>query len=96
LHDSQADDFDEPVVRGVVARRLVPRPRAAAVTGNVQKQNGVNFEIFDALRQVLAVALQRHVVRQALPLAVQQLDAAPDAVEQFVVHSRAKLFRIGL
>lgn len=43
LHDRQADDFDQSVVRGVVAGRLVPRPRAAAVAGNVQKQYGVHL-----------------------------------------------------
>lgn len=96
LHDRQADDFDESVVRGVVAGRLVPRSRAAAVAGNVQKQYGVHFQVFYPLSQVLAVALQHDVVRQAFPLAVQQLDSASDAVEQFVVHSRTELFRVSL
>lgn len=47
-------------------------------------------------RQVLAVALERHELGQALPLALEQVLAAGLTVEHLVPQPGVELFRVGL
>lgn len=93
----QTDHLDQPIVGGrrlELAARTVPRMCAAAVALDVEENDRVHAMLLQFRRHVLAVALERHQLGQALPFATQQVLAAGRAVEHFVAQPRVELFRV--
>ena len=60
----ESDNFDEAVIGGSVT---APGPGASAITGDVEEEDGVTLFRTQLGRDVLAVALDSHVVGQILP-----------------------------
>jgi len=100
LVGGEADDFNEPIVSGLILISIMspvsPGVSASSVTGYVEEEDGVHLLLPQFPRYVLAVALQSHEFRQILPLALQQIFAAGLAVEHLVAQPRIELLWAGL